>query len=140
MGAGKSSIGKRSRRLSVPLATPTPDREGGQPDDSGNLRAARQLFRAGERRVILRLVAEGSRVIATGGGAYGFETRAVPLRMLIWLNADLDVSSPASAAGTDPLLKNGAEGRCGGSSRSLPGLPSADPRCRVRSHDRFTTK
>lgn len=97
MGAGKSSVG---RRLALRLGLPFHDA-----DDEIEAAAGRSIpeifahegeasFRAGERRVIARLLEAGQIVLATGGGAFlDAETRArIRERgVSIWLRAELDV-------------------------------------------------
>jgi shikimate kinase len=114
MGAGKSSIGKRlASRLGLPFcdADTEIERAANQTIPEIFEQHGEAYFRAGERRVILRLVAEGSRVIATGGGAYmDPETRAAiaAAGIAIWLNADLEVLlARVRRRGNRPLLKNG---------------------------------
>ncbi len=97
MGAGKSSVG---RRLAMRLGLPFSDADTAIEEAAGmpipEIFAARgeTEFRDGERRVIARLLAEGPRVLATGGGAYmSQETRdrVAVLGLSIWLKADFDV-------------------------------------------------
>jgi shikimate kinase len=114
MGAGKSSIGKRlAARLGLPFCDADTEIEKAANQTIPEIfeQHGEAYFRAGERRVILRLVAEGSRVIATGGGAYmDSETRAAiaDSGIAIWLNADLDVLlARVRRRGNRPLLKNG---------------------------------
>jgi shikimate kinase len=97
MGAGKSSVGRRlSQRIGIPFVDADTEIEKaarmtipdifalhGEPD-----------FRAGEARVIARLLEGGPQVLATGGGAFmnpvtreGIAAKGVS----IWLNADFDV-------------------------------------------------
>jgi shikimate kinase len=96
MGAGKSSIGRRlATRLGIPFVDADTEIEKaagmsipdifathGEPD-----------FRAGEARVIARLLDGGPQVLATGGGAFmNPDTRAAIAAkgVSIWLNADFD--------------------------------------------------
>ena len=97
MGAGKSSVGRRlSLRIGIPfvdadaeiekaagMAIPEIFALHGEPD-----------FRAGEARVIARLLESGPQVLATGGGAFmnpstreGIAAKGIS----VWLNADFDV-------------------------------------------------
>ena len=71
MGAGKSSIGRRlANRLGIPFSTPTPRSKSRRYDDPGYFRQhGEPYFRAGEARVIARLLDGGPQVLATGGGA-----------------------------------------------------------------------
>ena len=97
MGVGKSTIG---RRLAQALGLPFRDA-----DQEIELAAGRTIseifaergeaeFRAGERRVIGRLLQEAPHVLATGGGAFmDPQTRALMKEhaVTVWLQADLDV-------------------------------------------------
>jgi shikimate kinase len=97
MGAGKSSVGRRlSHRIGIPFVDADTEIEKaagmtipeifashGEPD-----------FRAGEARVIARLLESGPQVLATGGGAFinpntreGIAAKGVS----VWLNADFEV-------------------------------------------------
>jgi shikimate kinase len=97
MGAGKSSIGRRlATRLGIPFVDADAEIEKaagmsipdifsthGEPD-----------FRAGEARVIARLLDSGPQVLATGGGAFmNEETRHNIARrgISVWLKADVDL-------------------------------------------------
>ena len=68
-------------------------------------------FRAGERRVIARLVEERHGVIATGGGAFvDPETRALILdrAIAVWLDCDIDTLVERTARrDSRPLLRKG---------------------------------
>lgn len=97
MGAGKSSVG---RRLALKLALPFNDADVEIEKAAGmtipEIFASRgeAEFRDGERRVISRLLAEGQRVLATGGGSFmNAETRTnIAARGIsIWLKADFEV-------------------------------------------------
>ena len=67
-------------------------------------------FRAGEARVIARLLEGGPQVMATGGGAYmNAETRALigAKGVSVWLKADFDVLMKRIKRRTDrPLLQD----------------------------------
>jgi shikimate kinase len=97
MGAGKSSIGRRlASRLNLPFVDADTEIEKaagmsipdifathGEPD-----------FRAGEARVIARLLDGGPQVLATGGGAFmNDDTRAaIEIKgVSVWLKAEFDV-------------------------------------------------
>ena len=114
MGAGKSAIGKR---LAVRLGLPFVDA-----DDEIERAAGCSIaeffekygeadFRAGERRVIARLLDEPPHVLSTGGGAYIHpETRALMRRkaVTVWLRAELDVLfDRVRRRGHRPLLRQG---------------------------------
>ena len=111
MGVGKSTVG---RKLAAALGLPFRDA-----DEEIEKAAGRTVseifadrgeaeFRAGERRVIARLLEEGPHVLATGGGAFmNPDTRAlIKARAIsIWLRADLEVLvRRVSRKGTRPLL------------------------------------
>lgn len=97
MGAGKSTIGRRlADRLGLPFADADTEIERAAGMAISEIFAAHgePYFRDGERRVIARLLREGGRVIATGGGAYmNADTRAAIAEagLSVWLKADLDV-------------------------------------------------
>lgn len=95
MGAGKSSVGRRlAKRIGLPFV-----------DSDAEIEAAAGLtiaeifelhgeahFRAGERRVLARLIAGPASVIATGGGAFmDPETRKLILGrcVAVWLDAEV---------------------------------------------------
>ncbi len=97
MGAGKSSIGRRlAARLGIPFADADNEIEiaagmsipdifstYGEPD-----------FRAGETRVIARMLENGPQVLATGGGAFMNQDTRNAVRahgISVWLKAEFDV-------------------------------------------------
>jgi shikimate kinase len=97
MGAGKSSVG---RRLAARLGVPFVDADTEIEDAAGMTIAeifaehGELYFRAGEARVIARLLDGGPQVLATGGGAVmNQQTRdLIHIKGLsVWLKADLDV-------------------------------------------------
>ena len=80
MGSGKSSIG---RRLAARLAIPFVDADSEIEQAAGMTipeifeKHGEPYFRAGEARVIARLLDHGPQVLATGGGAFmNHDTRA----------------------------------------------------------------
>ncbi len=95
MGAGKTSVG---RRLAGALDLPFVDADA-EIEQAANLTIAEIFdtygedhFRDGERKVITRLLADGPKVIATGGGAFmNAQTRAKIGRQAVsvWLKAPL---------------------------------------------------
>jgi shikimate kinase len=97
MGAGKSSVG---RRLAVRLAVPFVDADTEIESAAGMTipeifaKHGEPYFRAGEARVIARLLETGPQVLATGGGAV-MDQRTRDLIHIkgisVWLKADLDV-------------------------------------------------
>jgi shikimate kinase/3-dehydroquinate synthase len=97
MGAGKSSVGRRlALRLGIPFADADTEIEEAAGMSIPEIFASRgeAEFRDGERRVIARLLAEGPRVLATGGGAFmSPETRqrVAETAVSVWLKADFDV-------------------------------------------------
>ncbi len=97
MGAGKSSVGRRlSSRLGIPFV-----------DADSEIEAAAGMtipeifethgepyFRAGEARVIARLLDGGPQVLATGGGSVMNQKTRDLIRIKgisVWLKADLEV-------------------------------------------------
>ncbi|PPQ40295.1 3-dehydroquinate synthase [Rhodoblastus acidophilus] len=113
MGSGKTSIGKRlAQRLGLAFV-----------DSDHEIEAAHRLtiaeifashgepyFRNGERRVLARLIGEGERVIATGGGAFiDARTRGLirERAVSIWLQAEFGVlMRRVRKRPTRPLLQN----------------------------------
>ena len=112
MGAGKTTVGRRlatrlGRRFldsdeeiekAAQMTIPEIFAQRGEPE-----------FRAGETRVISRLLKENDIVLATGGGAFvNPETRALVKAgaVSVWLKADLDVLfERVSRRSNRPLLK-----------------------------------
>src|SRR5437870_5808604 len=112
MGAGKSSIG---RRLAGKLGLPFVDADfeiekaaGMSISDIFGTRGEPE-FRAGEARVIARLLDGGPQVLATGGGAFvNADTRAAIAAkgISIWLKAEFEVLMRRIRRRHDrPLLK-----------------------------------
>ncbi|MEO0820902.1 MAG: shikimate kinase [Pseudomonadota bacterium] len=114
MGAGKSAIGAR---LATAIGAEFRDS-----DSEIEAAAAMSIpeifeahgegyFRAGERRVIARLLSEAPQVISTGGGAFlDAETRRVirARACSVWLRADLDTLVQRTAGRSHrPLLNRG---------------------------------
>jgi shikimate kinase len=97
MGAGKSSVGKRlSARLGIPFVDADTEIEEAHRMSIPEIFAkyGEPYFRAGETRVIARLLDGGPQVLATGGGAFmNADTRAAmqAKAVSIWLSADFDV-------------------------------------------------
>jgi shikimate kinase len=114
MGAGKTAIGKRlAVRLELPFidADDEIERAAGCTVAEFFERYGETEFRAGERRVIARLLEGPPHVLSTGGGAYmDAGTRAL-LRaqaITVWLRADLDVLfERVKKRAHRPLLRQG---------------------------------
>ncbi len=114
MGAGKSAIGKRlAQRLGLPFvdADEEIERAAGCSVAEFFERFGEVEFRAGERRVIERLLDGPMHVLSTGGGAYMDEKTRALLReraITVWLRADLEVLfDRVKRRGHRPLLRNG---------------------------------
>ena len=114
MGAGKSAIGKRlAIRLGLPFvdADDEIERAAGCSIAEFFERFGETEFRAGERRVISRLLAGPPHVLSTGGGAYmDPETRALMRHhaITVWLRADLEVlHDRVRKRSHRPLLRQG---------------------------------
>ncbi len=115
MGAGKSTVGRRlAKRLGVPFIDSDQAIEDAAGLPAGELfdRYGDKDFRDGERRLVARLVDEGTiRVIATGGGAYVDPLTRKLLNeraITIWLDAPIDILAERTGRrDTRPLLRNG---------------------------------
>ncbi len=113
MGAGKSSIGRRlATRLGIPFvdADTEIEKAAGMSIPEIFSTHGEPYFRAGETRVIARLLDSGPQVLSTGGGAFmNAETRAnVHTKgVSVWLRATVEVlSRRIKRRGDRPLLKN----------------------------------
>jgi shikimate kinase len=97
MGAGKSSVGRRlAARLGIAFMDADTEIEKAAGMSITDIFTSRgePEFRAGEARVIARLLDSGPQVLATGGGAFmNTDTRAAiaDKGVSIWLNADFEV-------------------------------------------------
>ena len=97
MGAGKSSIGRRlASRLGIPFVDADTEivSAAGMTIPEIFEKHGEPYFRAGEARVIARLLDNGPQVLATGGGSLmDPQTRALigQKGISIWLKADVDV-------------------------------------------------
>ena len=97
MGAGKSSIGRRlATRLGIPFVDADTEIESAAGMTIPEIfnKHGEPYFRAGEARVIARLLDNGPQVLATGGGSVmDPQTRALmgEKGISIWLKADIDV-------------------------------------------------
>lgn len=117
MGAGKSSIGRRlALRLGIPFVDADVEIEKAAGMTINDIFAVRgeAEFRAGEARVILRLLESGPQVLATGGGAFtNPDTRtAIGAKGIsVWLKAEFDVLMKRIKRRHDrPLLKTADPG------------------------------
>jgi shikimate kinase len=97
MGAGKSSVGRRlSTRLGIPFVDADSEIEAAAGMTIAEIfeTHGEPYFRAGEARVIARLLDGGPQVLATGGGAVMNQQTRDLIRIKgisIWLKADLEV-------------------------------------------------
>jgi shikimate kinase len=112
MGAGKSSIGRRlAVRLGIPFVDADSEIEAAAGMTIPDIFSTRgePEFRAGEARVIARLLESGPQVLATGGGAFMNEaTRAAIAAkgISVWLRAEFEVLMRRIKRRQDrPLLK-----------------------------------
>ena len=112
MGSGKSSVGRRlAARLALPFVDADTEIEkaaGMSISDIFSIRGEAD-FRAGEARVLARILEGGPQVLSTGGGAFmNPATRAAisAKGISIWLDADFDVLMKRIRRRQDrPLLK-----------------------------------
>jgi len=97
MGAGKSSIGRRlAQRLGLPFVDADNEIESAAGMTIPEIfeKHGEPYFRAGEARVIARLLDQGPQVLATGGGAVMDPQTRELIRdkaVSIWLKADIEV-------------------------------------------------
>ncbi|TAL80892.1 MAG: 3-dehydroquinate synthase [Beijerinckiaceae bacterium] len=113
MGSGKTAIGRRlAHRLGLEFVDSDAEIEwaAGMTIPEIFARYGEPYFRDGERRVMARLLVDGARVIATGGGAFmTAETRVriAESAVSIWLKGDLEVLWRRVRKRTHrPLLQN----------------------------------
>ncbi|MEO1657212.1 MAG: shikimate kinase [Pseudomonadota bacterium] len=114
MGAGKTTTGRRlAKRLGIEFADADDEIE-----EAAGMRIAdifeiygEAEFRAGERKVMQRLLSGPPHVLATGGGAFmNDETRALvkETSTSVWLRADLATHVRRTAMrDTRPILRQG---------------------------------
>jgi shikimate kinase len=97
MGAGKSSIGRRlASRLGIPFVDADAEIESAAGMTIPEIfdKHGEPYFRAGEARVIARLLDNGPQVLATGGGAVLDQSTRDLIHIKgisVWLKADIDV-------------------------------------------------
>jgi shikimate kinase len=97
MGAGKSSIGRRlAARLGIPFIDADTEIENAAGMTIPEIfdKHGEPYFRAGEKRVIARLLDNGPQVLATGGGAVMDQNTRDLIHIKgisVWLKADLEV-------------------------------------------------
>jgi shikimate kinase len=110
MGAGKSSIGRRlAGRLGLPFIDADSEIESAAGMTISEIfdKHGEPYFRAGEARVIARLLDNGPQVLATGGGSLlDAHTRALigEKGVSIWLKADIEVLLKRTKRRTDRPL------------------------------------
>jgi shikimate kinase len=115
MGAGKSSVGRRlASRLGIPFVDADAEIEQAAGMSIADIFAAHgePYFRAGEARVIARLLEHGPQVLAAGGGAFmNAQIRDMIRRKAIsvWLKAELEVLSRRLRRRNDRPLLNTAD-------------------------------
>jgi shikimate kinase / 3-dehydroquinate synthase len=97
MGAGKTSVGRRlAAHLDLPFVDTDLEIEAGAQMAVPEIfeRFGEPYFREGERKVLARLLTEGQKVLATGGGAFMNEAtrrRIAESGVSIWLKPDIEV-------------------------------------------------
>jgi shikimate kinase len=113
MGAGKTTLGRRvAARLDIPFADLDQEIEKAAALTVAEIFAkhGEAHFRDGERKVVVRLLADGPQVLATGGGAFmSPETRAAiaAAGVSVWIEADPAVLfARVRHKPTRPLLQN----------------------------------
>lgn len=112
MGSGKSSIGRRlAARLSIPFVDADAEIEAAAGMTIPEIfdKHGEPYFRAGEARVIARLLEQGPQVLATGGGAFMNRNTRAAIRakaISVWLRAEIDVLMRRIKRRNDrPMLK-----------------------------------
>lgn len=112
MGAGKTKVGRRlAARLGLPFFDSDIEIEeaAGETIEEIFRYRGESVFREGERRVIARLLAQPTHILATGGGAFMDPGTREAIRrrgVSVWLRADLDVLLARVARRANrPLLK-----------------------------------
>lgn len=96
MGAGKSTVGRRiAQSLNVNFCDADDEivLAAGRPIKDIFQERGEEEFRAGERRVIARLLEQEPHIMATGGGAFMNPLTRILMRekaVTVWLRADID--------------------------------------------------
>ena len=115
MGAGKTVIGRRlASRLDLPFVDADSEIEIAAGMSVADIfeEHGEEVFRAGEQKVICRLLKDSSKVLATGGGAFMNEQTRENIRssaLSVWLKADLDVlMERVMLKNTRPLIRRPA--------------------------------
>lgn len=118
MGSGKSSVGRKlAARLALPFADSDQEIEhaAGCTISAFFARYGEAEFRAGERRVIGRLLEKPMQVISVGGGAFAQEeTRTIiqAKAVAVWLKVEAAVLAERVGRRNDrPLLQGYADAR-----------------------------
>jgi shikimate kinase len=112
MGAGKSSVGRRlAARLDIPFVDADTEIEAAASMTIPEIFAkhGEGYFRAGEARVVARLLDSGPQVLATGGGAIMDQNTRDLMHIkgiTVWLKADLDVLLKRTKRRSDRPLAN----------------------------------
>ena len=97
MGSGKTSVGRRlANYLGLPFSDADQEIEAAAGMTIPEMFAKRgeAEFREGERRVVARLLTDGQKVLATGGGAFinaSTREKIAASGVSVWLKADFDV-------------------------------------------------
>ncbi len=112
MGVGKSTIGKRlSQYLDIEFvdADKEIEKAAGMSVQDIFDQLGEAAFRSGEQKVIKRLMGDGQKILATGGGAFMNEAVREDVTnagVSVWLHADLDILMKRVQRRSDrPLLK-----------------------------------
>jgi shikimate kinase len=113
MGAGKTSVGRPlAKRLGLEFIDADDEIEQAAQCSIEQIfeRHGEAVFRDGEQRVIARLLAGATHVLATGGGAFMRKKTREAIRqrgISVWLRADLELLlGRVSRRKNRPLLKN----------------------------------
>ncbi len=116
-GCGKSAAGRRlAPRLELPFVDADAEIEAAAGSSISEIfkEHGEAYFRDGESRVIARLLAEGSKVLATGGGAFMTAATREKIRasgISVWLKAEMPLLlRRVLKRNNRPLLANDPEG------------------------------